>query len=345
MSAPELSPEDARERFLAKRETDATDRTIRSYRNRLDTFVEWCESEDIEHVGDLTPFHIDEFDLSIRQRDYAPTTIKGHLATLKVYLDYLASIGAVDDPVAEAVDVPTLSRGEESSDTRLAPEDALAAIQAFRNDPAMYATPKHALLEVAWHTGARMGGLRALDLDDYHPEEGYVEFRHRESTGTPLKNKEDGERLVGIPDAVCDVVDTYIARERYDKRDEFGRDPLFSARQARPSFTTIRAWAYLASQPCLWRSCPHDEDPAMCEYRNRGEASRCPSSRSPHQIRTGSVTWQLNRGLDVETVAARVNAAPGTIRRFYDKATDFEEFSERRSSVSTALDISEDGNE
>lgn len=84
----------------------------------------------------------------------------------------------------------------------------------------------HAFLEVAWYSGARMGGIRALDLGDYDPEEQSLQFHHLPETGTPLKNKYDGERKVGINDHVVECLDTYILRERSDKRDERGREPL-----------------------------------------------------------------------------------------------------------------------
>lgn len=44
---------------------------------------------------------------------------------------------------------------------------------------------------------------------------------------------------------------------------------------------------------------------------------------------------------NIETVAARVNASPSTIRRHYDQATWAEEFEERRCAAETALDITE----
>ncbi|QLG27721.1 hypothetical protein HUG10_09220 [Halorarum halophilum] len=50
-------------------------------------------------------------------------------------------------------------------------------------------------------------------------------------------------------------------------------------------------------------------------------ASKCPSSRSPHKIRSGSITWQLNCGVPPEIVAERVNASVSTIKSHYDFAT------------------------
>ncbi len=139
-----------------------------------------------------------------------------------------------------------------------------------------------------------MSGLRALDLRDYNPDEQTLEFRHRPPY-TRLKNKEQGERVVGISEKVVDALDTYLARG-VDKRDEKGREPLFCARQGRPSNSTFRAWSYMGTQPCLITQCPHSKRRETCDYTRRNFASKCPSSRALHAVRTGSITWQLLQG-------------------------------------------------
>lgn len=334
----DLSIPDAIDRFIRKRRTDSTDRTLRSYRNRLSTFETWAERRDIGTVGELTPWLIDEYGLYIRDQDYAPATINGKLATFRVFVKYLDSIDAVPDALHEAVDVPTLDAEDEQSDDRLAEADAESALSFFRDSTEYYGVAMHAFLELAWHSGARMGSLRALDLEDYNGDEQYVAFYHRPS-GTPLKNKTAGERYVGLAAPVCDALDMWIARERPNTRDEEGRQPLFATRQGRASFATLRAWSYLSTEPCLWMDCPHGRRRPACEYTERSHASKCPSSRSPHQVRSGSITWQLNRGLPLDIVAQRVNASVEVIKRHYDLASAEEEFQQRRQAAETDLDI------
>ena len=59
-------------------------------------------------------------------------------------------------------------------------------------------------------------------------------------------------------------------------------------------------------------------------------ASKCLSSRSPHRIRTGSITWQLNIGIPPEVVAERVNAGLDVIEQHYDKESPLERMERRR---------------
>lgn len=334
-----FSPDKLTDRYLAKRATDAADSTLRSYRERLERFIEWCEHEGIDEVGDLTPYLVDEYDLHLRSSDNKSVTIKGKLQALSLLLEYGGTIGAVDAETAHSVDIPTLSKGDDISDDRLATEDAKAALNFFRNDISTFGTAMHACLEVTWHVGCRLGGIIGLDVEDFDAANGTLDFGHRPETDTPLKNDEETERLVGISDPVVESLEYYLEREHSRKRDEHGRKPLFSTQQDRPSRSTVRAWCYLATQPCIWTACPHGRRRDRCEYTHRNHASKCPSSRGPHAVRTGSITWQLNSGVDIEDVAERVGSKPNTIRRYYDVADKQERFEERRRNVGNKLDI------
>jgi len=298
---------------------DSTESTVRSYANRLMPFVVWCEERQIETVDELSGWTLDEYRRSLTND--APVTVKGKMMALKQLLGYLGRVDAVPVELEEKVPIPQLSAEDERSEVKLAPEDAIAAIRHHRDSVGYVGTARHAMLEVLWFTGCRMSGVRALDLDDYESDTGTLPFVNRPQTGTRLKNGNDGERP--------------------DKRDDHGRRPLFSTRQGRASDSSIRGYCYMATQPCLYKSCPHGKNRETCKYRDRTFASQCPSSRSPHQIRTGSITWQLNRGMPIEDVAERVNSAPSTIRRHYDVASGLEKLEERRRDHLGQLSISD----
>ena len=187
--------------------------------------------------------------------------------------------------------------------------------------------------------------LRGLDLEDYDSDAGYISFNHRPESDTPLKNDEQGERIVRISEPVTEALDTYIARERTDKRDDYGRQPLFAARQGRVSDGTVRAWTYQGTQPCLYMQCPHGTSRGNCKFIQRAHASKCPSSRAPHHIRTGSLTWHCDRGLPIEVISERVDADPDTIKRYYDKADRLRKMEQRRQEYTADLDITEQSDE
>jgi len=334
----DLSPAEASEMYLDKRRPGSTDWTIQTYHYRLKQFVEWCEAQEIGRVAELDGWAIEQFETH-RRADLSPVSLKGQMMAVKQLVEYLASIGAVDEDLPEKVNPPKLDKSEEADDTKLDADDAQAALAFFRESPANRGNVQHTVLEVLWNVGCRLSGLRALDVEDYNAEEQYLEFRHRPDSGTPLKNKADSERAVAIPDPVADALDFYLARDRPDKRDDYGRRPLICGRQGRPAATTVRSWVYRATLPCLYSPCPHGRERGTCEWVSRDGASKCPSSRSPHQIRTGSITWQLNRGVPAEVVSERADVSLEVMRRHYDKASDLRAMEDRRREYISDLDI------
>jgi len=334
-----LSVKEVYELFLDAKKLEYTDETLRDYESRLKQFVQWAdERDDIETIGDITGWHLEQFRIFRQGQDLAPTTVKGQMQCMKIWLEYAADIEAVDEMLPYKVTIPKLDQHEETDDTLLEADAAEALIEYYRESRVKYASEEHIALELTWYTGARLGGIRALDLDDYSYDEEYLRFRHHPDS-TPLKKKQDGERAVAIPSDVCEVLDAYIQSVRTQKRDDYGRDPLLCARQGRPALSTIQNWVYHATIPCRHSECPHDKTPATCGWTNRNDASQCPSSRSPHQVRTGSITWQLNKGLSFEEVAERVNSDPDTLRRYYDKASDLERMELRRRQIVDQLDF------
>lgn len=318
------------DRYLNQRKTETSDETIRGYRYRLRQFVHWCESENIERMSELDGWTLDQYENYRRGEGLASATLTSEMQTLRQWLEYLARIEVIDDDLPEKVHVPIIPDGEESNDEMLSQAVAEQLIGMFRSHPDRYASTEHVVLELFWFTGARLGSIRSLDMGDYHSDEEFVEFHHRPETDTPLKNATGGERAVGLPPKVCDIVDEYIRHNRSDTHDDAGRSPLITSSRGRPDQNTNRVWCYLATQPCLYRECPHGNERDSCEYLDIHHASKCPSSMSPHRVRTGSITWQLDSGIPPEVVSERVNATLEVIESHYDKATKRERLERRR---------------
>lgn len=335
-------------RYLRRRAPDSTEGSLHGWEYRLKLWVEWCDSIGIEVVGQLQPYDMDEY-YELRASDVAPATLEGEMWTLKKFTQFLEDLGAVEDGLADSVRIPDLDPEDRSNDVKLHTDDALILLRFYRNSEKHYGTRAHAFLELAWFTGARQGGIRALDIRDVHlDEQPYVDFRHRPESGTPLKNKLGGERPVALHEETAEVIRYYIQNNRYDVRDNHGRQPLLASAQGRPGKNTLRVWSYLATEPCLMGECPHGKERDTCDWTKYAHASKCPSSRSPHRIRTGTITWLLNRGWPPEDVSERVNATVKTIEEHYDKADPEERrrrlrdrMEKRRRPLVNSLDLTE----
>jgi len=345
----DLTPREAADRYLRRRKPDSTEKSIEGWRGRLKLFVEWCDSVGIERVGELRGYDLDEY-YELRSAEIAPATLEGEMWTLKMFCGFLEDLGAVED-LKDKVRIPNLDPEDRSNDTKLHTAAASVLLDYYRNTPEVRASRAHVYLELAWLTGARQGGLRALDLRDVNlGDDPYVYFRHRPDTGTPLKNKLRGERPVALPESIATIFGTYIRENRYDSHDDYGRQPFLASAVGRPTENTLRNWSYRATLPCLHTACPHGKEREGCEWTQYNHASKCPSSRSPHQIRTGAITWLLNQGWPPEDVAERVNASVKTIEEHYDKADPDERRRRLRKRMekrrrSLVEDLSIDGND
>ena len=320
------------ERYLNHREIEVSEETLKTYDYRLRKFRRWCENHGgIEDLHQLDGRDLDAYERHRRQQGVKATTLKGDMKDLRMAVRYWERIEAVDDGLSEKVPVRNPKKREEVSQETLRAESAMPLLRYYRNRT--FGTRNHALLELAWSTAARLGGLQALDLGDYYPEDGYVWFRHRPDTGTALKKDYDSERVVSIPDRVVDAIEAYRSEHRYGKCDDFGRHPLFTSQQGRPHKNTVRAWAYNLTQPCHHGRCPHGKQISSCDYREHGHYSKCPSSKSTHPIRKGSISWHLANGVPMEIVEARCDASREVILLHYDMRSPEERMQHRRGTV------------
>lgn len=328
-----LMPHKAMEEWLEVHADSTSGGTIGSYRRRVRQFVEWCESEGIMNLNDLNGRHIKEYRDHRRPR-LNNTSMKNELRTIRQYLQFGVAMEAVEPALPEAMGqiIPSLSKGEESSDTKISRDRALAIIDYL--EEYQKASRRHALFLLMWDTGARISGLRALDLDDFDPVEGTVTFRNRPESGTRLKNGQSSERMNILDEDTVDVVSEYVHLHRKNRTDDYGREPLFTTKFGRHATSTVRRLTYELTQPCMRSDCPHGEDPKSCEFLEHGHRSKCPSSLSPHPIRTGRITDLRNRGLRISHVSGRVDAVPDTIRAYYDKPDLGQNLSRRSGAVS-----------
>ncbi|WP_187347730.1 tyrosine-type recombinase/integrase [Haloplanus rubicundus] len=307
--------------------------TADSYRRRVSRFIAWCEDEGILNLNDVTGRHIKAY-RDHRHPKCETSTLQNELRTVRQFLQFGVAVEAVEPALPESMGqiIPSLSKGDDSSDVMLGRERAHAIIDYL--DEYHKASREHALFLLLWDTGCRISGLRALDLEDFDVGQGTVTFRSRPESDTRLKNGQSSERINVLDESTVDVVASYIRLHRNDRTDDYGREPLLTTKFGRHATTTVRRLVYELTQPCLRGGCPHDEDPQSCEYRGHGHESKCPSSVSPHAIRTGRITDMRNRGCDIKVVSGRVDAIPETIRRYYDKPDLEQDLSRRRGAIS-----------
>ncbi len=341
-TAPDLDIPDAVDRFIARKRPNWKGATERTYRKSLNTFEEYTEEEGIETLSQLERWSLGRYTdwLLAHERDYAKATVQSKQKQTRRWVKWLESQGYVAVGLHLAIEVLKLDDSDQTSDQILRPTELRELLAWYRNDPRHRYSRNHALLEIVAHVGARRSGLVALDVDDWNPEARTLTFRNRPESDTRLKNGDDHERKVVLSETPAEVLTTFVDRERHAKHDRHGREPLLASRQGRPGKSTVTNWVYQATQPCLKEACPHSKNRHNCEWTTQTEASKCPSSKSPHPARRGSITWQLNIGREPSDVAARAATTPQVIRRYYDRP-DLDAELRRRITEFDGIDICE----
>ncbi|QKY18024.1 tyrosine-type recombinase/integrase [Halorubrum sp. CBA1229] len=322
---------EAKEMYLEQRKQEVSESTIQAHHYRLKHFVRWCEEqEDLHNLNNLTGRDLQRYSMWRREDgDLNNVTMVTQLSTLRVFIKWCERIDAVEDGLHDKIILPDLSRHEDQRDAMLDSEDAKQLLEYMRQFE--WGSRTHALIELLWYGGMRIGAAHGLDLDDYDPDEQYVEIRHRPDTETRLKNKKDGERFVGLSAQVCDAIDAYIKYKRMESEDDFGREPLFTSNHGRVSKSSLRDNIYRATRPCVYTGdCPHDREIDSCEAMGRDKASLCPSSVSPHAIRRGSITYHLTEDVPEKMVGDRMNVSLDVLEKHYDRRTEEEKASQRR---------------
>jgi site-specific recombinase XerD len=333
----ELEPIDlqtALDLYLADREPEVVESTLYAHRSRIDHFVRWCNEQEFENLNELTGRRLHEYRIWRRNDgDLAPPTEKSQMDTLRVFIRWLESVDGVQQDFSTKVLSPSIDSRKHARSVMLEADrapDILAYLEKYQ-----YASIEHVSVALLWHTMIRIGAAHALDVSDYHSEDQYLEVRHRPEEGTPVKNQENGERFVALSGRVCDLLDDWLSEQRPDVQDDYDRNPLLATPQGRLSKTAIRTYVYQWTQPCRYgQECPHDRSPDDCSARERDFESQCPSSVSPHAIRRGSITNNLNDGMPEKVVSDRANVSSEILEHHYDQRTEREKMEQRRQYLS-----------
>ena len=326
-----FQPEQAVKMYLSDREAELAKSSLQNHRYHLKRFLEFCESMSFDDMADMDGRTVYAFKQYRRDEGGVnQQTLSNQLSTFRVFIRFCEQLGEVEKGLADKIELPAIDPSEVARDEMIEAERAfevLAYLEKFE-----YASKKHALFYLMWHTALRIGSVYAIDVGDLHPEEGYIELHHRPETGTPLKNKTHGEREVNLKDYVCQVLQDYINHNRKDVTDDHGRKPLFTSPHGRLYKNQIRRLVYSITRPCFYsEECPHGEEPEACEATSFNQASKCPSSVSTHPIRRGSITYHLNEEVPKEVVSDRANVSPKVLEKHYNRQTESEKRKIRKS--------------
>lgn len=330
MSLEPIKPKTALELYLADRENELSQATIYSHKSRIGHLIRWCNENSIENLNELTGRKLQQYRIWRRNEgNLRPASEKTQMDTIRVFIRWLESIDAVIPDMSTKVLSPTLSIEDKVRDVRIDKEQIDPVLTHLKKYE--YASLKHVSLTLLWKTMMRIGAAHALDLEDYYPDEQYLQVVHRPERGTAIKNKKRGERYVALSGETCALLDDWIESKRADSTDDYDRKPLLTTNQGRMAKSTLRDYCYQETRPCsISGICPDDRDLESCKATHRDHAAKCPFNVSPHAIRRGSITNALNNDIPSQVVGDRANVSQSVLEKHYDRRTKKEKMEQRR---------------
>lgn len=290
--------------YLADRGTELSDSSLQNHRYQLKQFAEWAwGAESVDNIEDVEPIDLSRFRRE-RSEDINTNTMYNQLSVLRLFLRFCHRMSWVDEGVPESIVLPT--RDGRSRDSSINPDRVAAILDDL--DRYAYASLDHVILALMWTCSMRIGALRALDIDDVHTDDRWVEMVHRPDTDTPLKNKKGSEREVNLHGWVADILDAWIRDRRPRVQDSHDREPLLASNTGRLARSSIRTRVYkLTSCATFDQTCDCGDSPTDCD-----------DVVSPHDIRRSSISAWLDQGYDQALLSGRVDTSTETMDRHYD---------------------------
>ena len=339
-----ISPEEGVNLYLKDRESELRESSLQSHKSGLKFFLTFCSKEGVDNLNNLDGRVLQKYrhwrreDATEKVDRLAKETEKTQQDIIRQLMKFLVSIDAVDPDLPSKIRSPSISSGEASRTSIVESERANRILDWLRKYN--YASTKHTLFAILAGTGVRISVINALDLEDYIVGENgpHLKVRHRPESETALKNGFDSERLIALSKSESDVLDDYIENRRIENTDGHGREPLFTTEYGRISSATVRQYIYRLTQPCtIGESCPHGRDEENCAASSsNSQASKCPSSRSPHAIRRGYITHELKTGINRSYVSDRCDVSEGVIEEHYDERNESERMAVRAQAIQDA---------
>lgn len=256
---------------------------------------------------------------------------------MRAWLQWVSKRTACDDNLYTLLGRDDLGLSPAARDEAIPKAEATHILHRLRNQ--RRGSSLHALLELLWNGGLRIGDVHSLDLPDLDADDNNLRIRHRPEEGTRLKNSDaddqpgNGERNIALRPTVVEALTEYIQVSRPSVRDEYNRKPIFTTSYGRASKSTLRRWVYEATS-CRWAA--NGPVDITCDGSCDPDSDVCDHSYYPHAIRRGSIVAHLSAGLRRDRAAGRFDVSIPILKRHYDPRTPEQRKADREDAVQEA---------
>jgi integrase/recombinase XerD len=285
---------DARSSFIdhLRVERALSENTISSYTRDLSYFFAFLE---LENVGleNVTPQTLIDFEVSLRDRSLAVSSINRTNSTVKSFLIYCAREFSLNLPTGEIIS----HRIARKLPKALSIDEITALIDSSGSLSSVHSLRDVALVELLYSTGGRVSEIIGVNLNDL------AKITNDDETIQTIKLRGKGskERIVPIGSFALQALDNYLVRLRPSLVARAHRDDgalFLNSRGGRISRQS--AWSIVS------------EAAKACGLENKV---------SPHALRHSYATHLLDGGADIRVVQELLGHSSVTTTQIYTLVT------------------------
>lgn len=272
-------------------EKNASSNTIAAYRNDLNQFRAFLQSEGLgDGLGDLSQEQIVHYVEHLRNgQKYKDATVARKVAAVKSFYGFLAAEGLIDNDPTEQLKSPQVGKTLPRALT-VAEVDELLEQPARRNTPE--ARRDKAMLELLYATGLRVTELISLDVNDIALESDPVTVR--------CIGKGERERILPLHQRPVDELRQYIFHVRPKLVRNRRETALFVNRRGE-RLTRQGFWLIL---------------------KNYAREAKLDKAITPHTLRHTYATHMLSGGMPLRNVQDALGHASISTTQIYTHLTD-----------------------
>lgn len=269
--------------FLRDREQKGrTPGTVRTYRDQLRLFAEFCEKQGLGEIRSVRERHIEKYLSEMRLRpnrrwkgDVSPVTVKKRAIGLRTFFLFAKQRRWIKTNLAKRIEIP---RGGRRRPKALTPSQVVQFLNVARWEPDALRLRDYALIILMLDSGLRLAEVMNLKISDVDFERGLIQVRH---------GKWDNDRGTVMRNETAALLKVYAG-------------PRASCVEPRLMPVFVRANDAPLSRKMIYKL-----------VKRRGKETGLEREVSPHRLRHTWLTEYLNNGGKIHT--ARDLAGHGSV--------------------------------
>lgn len=267
--------------------------TRAAYGRAAASFLDWCERRELVELAQIQPIHVAAY-IETLQRQVAKTTVKQHLACIRMLFDWLVTGQVIPSNPAHAVRGPRYSVSKGATPV-LSSEEARELIRSI-DTSTLVGLRDRALIALMTYTFARVSAAVSMKLEDYYPQRKRWWVKLREKNG----------KLNEMP---CHHnLEAYL--DEYIERAGIGRDrkgPLFRSAIGKTGKLSDQAMTRIDAYRMI---------------RRRAQAAGIETQIGCHTFRATGITDYLKNGGRLEIAQRMAGHSNAKTTGLYDRRGD-----------------------